>query len=250
MYTSCDVGWGRAAWFRAESRNARRPAPVTFEVQAHCVETLFAQHSTHLAENSSREPAGICPRGVLLAMSLGSICHAGSGHLVRQMRRPSPAAARVLMLAMPFLLILGSGSACYVGFIGRCTEVMGCYPHHGERSQIVLQVRERRKSRKRFPNPSSQGAPDPMVLTSKIKSTESMAELKALLEKELETHGFNEFHMSATFTQLTFFDKQQRLSASDAKKPTSDQTRNQALHHDPEGHDYSTGGCECFLGSC
>ena len=149
-------------------------------------------------------------------MSRVDICHAKSGRLVRQMRRPSHAAALVLMLAMPCLLLLGSGRACDLGFIGRRTAVMGCYPDRGERSQIFRQVRERHKWSRNF---DSQGAPYPMVLTSMIKNTTSMAELKALLEKELDTPDFNDFHMSATFTRLAFFDKRRQLSASDAKSP-------------------------------
>ncbi|CAE7570206.1 unnamed protein product [Symbiodinium microadriaticum] len=164
-------------------------------------------------------------------MSRVDICHAKSGSLVRHLQRPSLAAAAVLMLAIPYLLLLGSGRPFDVGFIGRGTAVMGCYPHRSERSRIfrqVVVVKCKRSSnpksngvgkRRRSSSPKSNGAPYPMVLTSKIKGAKSMAKLKALLENELDKPDFNDIHMSATFTRLAFFNKRQQLSASDAKIP-------------------------------
>ncbi|CAE7330722.1 unnamed protein product [Symbiodinium necroappetens] len=158
-------------------------------------------------------------------MSRVDICHAKSGSLVRHLQRPSLAAAVVLMLAIPYLLLLGSGRPFDVGFIGRGTAMMGCHPHRSERSRIfrqVVVVKRKRSSnpksngvgkRRRSSSPKSNGAPYPMVLTSKIKGAKSMAKLKALLENELDTPDFNDIHMSATFTRLAFFNKRQRLSA-------------------------------------
>ena len=92
-------------------------------------------------------------------------------------------------------------------------------------------VRERRWSEYR--SPSGTEATDPRVLTSRIKSTSSTAELFALLQKEVDAPYFNEFHMSAIFTQTTA-DFEWCHGYSVAK------TCSQIAQHAQQAHDFTT----------
>ena len=134
------------------------------------------------------------------------------------LRRPAGACLLGLVLASPFLLLcLGSSSRSHVGFAG-CPVSLRLGPGHaacrGARSGILCRVRERRRS------PPGRQPLKPWVLTSKIKNTSSTMEMLALIDKELDGQGFDQIHMSATFTRAAFFKRSRKRLGGDTRSST------------------------------
>ena len=100
-----------------------------------------------------------------------------------------------LVLASLFLLhCLESGCGSEVGFAGCPGRFLLGVGHVAHRSSRSVTLRRGKPSDPQSTNPNT-------VLMSKIKTTASTMELLALIDKELEGQGFDQMHMSATFTR-------------------------------------------------
>ena len=95
-----------------------------------------------------------------------------------------------------------------------CLALLGTVTH---RDGVQCSVRERLRGGA-APSGARKGRGDnPRMLTSMIKKAKTATELLGVLDAAVDRPIFNEFHASATCTQLAAFHEEGKLSAEDAK---------------------------------